>query len=331
MKIDIVKEYKLGDLNITLDTKQLKEHFQTFIQAGSFLEKLLITDLTIHLDADVVNKFTFEDLIKNGTKYFDALIFCGLAKGGVVEDEAEEIKFDKEDEKYSKINFISAADGGMPVPIDTSKLSDHAFIVYFTILTQNNPPALVGEGRPTPKFLKTLMSEDYKLEATAQFFASFELKKMNFDWIQSIEVRGFSAESKSRFMLGVAGHRHLQAIANLKPTRADVDKQIATVHTLIAEYLKAGPFWDMHPRFRPPTFTKDFISLAKNLMNYIVDAYSEEERLLMLKNKFLYSKKANPTLEDVKDAIIAEPQYTHWKDWDATTFKDYRANKIAFT
>jgi hypothetical protein len=242
--------------------KTLFNFLKQFIKIGSHLQQLSITDIRIqyHLSFGEVedrNNFRFDNLklmMKHGNKLLDSIIYLTGENKDIVD-----VEFIPADVELNTIHPM--------------ELARNAFLLYFYVVVQGFGPHEVSF---IPGIIRNLfgISINEFVDRTG-ILASFNLRKLDYQWIKAINIDELGNEIRNRIALGIAGHRYVKAIA-LNPPKKTTSIRQKVVFNIVYSLYKHGLRWELHPVFKSHAGLAA-VSLNKNLINFMFDIYTSQE------------------------------------------------------
>jgi len=288
---------------IDQDPETLARALQGFVIEGSKRHKINTDDLTLSVfksDKDTFTKAGAETadlmtiLLKAGTCFFDALLYLSIE-----EKRRPEVKYIDD-----PTNITPAGDHGPKG--DPSKITSFIFFTYFYILVRGHAPSQSSayDGQAVPAFLKNVLAINENPKVVAKYLASFDLNKMDPEWVSHIQTTHLGREAQTRLGLGVAGYRICSVFNYYKPDMKDID-DYADAIKVAKSFLDAGLDWSFHPATREASLLTKYGNINKNCTNLITLVFTEDTIKKMLAAKKL-------AVTPVFDA--AHTNYTTWSE-----------------
>lgn len=284
--------------SISINIEHVAKVLQAYIIEGSKTCKVSAEDLSVYAPEGVNStNATVSELMKGGTKIFDAIYYCSLPLSDRREPAA-----------------ALPADSILTV----DKVADALFFCFFMLLTQARPPA---PGVQVGNFLKGIMGAEHPPEYYANAICSFNLSHVDHRWIRHINMNGMSQEAIARFSLGVAGYRLLTATfftssnAVFASTLNVTEAEFNTLKSLAAENAKRlqslcekGASWELHPTTRSPVVLSRFKSLNKAISDMLCFLFNDATLKIMVDQKVIFSR-PQPNAAN-----------RNWRSWNDSSF-----------
>ncbi|POS81895.1 hypothetical protein EPUL_006525, partial [Erysiphe pulchra] len=299
-----LSQWNLKD--IIVDYESLGNALRPFVLSGSKVHRLVPEDLNVYANTSGIyeNKeitkiikinglevpTTMMGLMANGTKFFDAWIWLSMNPNL----RPAPIKLPYTNKPDEKVELSTYDDMGM--------LTTYIFIAYFFILIRAHPPTQLDayHKQPMPKFISTILGTTATAVEVAMYLASFELIKLNNEWVKQIKPLTLNVEAANRLGLGVAGYRLVSVFNLILPTKYYSDDPkvnealketrppwLEVSLKVMQSFKNAGPCWDFHPATRDPNLISKYGNINKNATNMILDCYTAETIKLLLDGKKL--------------------------------------------
>jgi hypothetical protein len=285
---------------INLDVAGFTANFIKFVTEGSFVHKVLETDLHVYIgmkpkvngqqDSEADRDLT--GLLKSGTKYFDAIYWLSIP--ATQRPEPNQTKTEIKDVLWSE-------------------LADNLFIYWFFLFTQARPP---GKGCPTPNFISSVKNVTRSMEEVANALASFNLIKINGQFIKGMKFPNLGQEASNRLALGCAGYRLISALSITPPDKAHpvgsegerLFTKALEIRQILVNKRNCGADWNFHPLTKSQTLLGNTGSLNKNINDMMFFLYENQTLNLMHQQKLIF-------------AVPSENRsYRAWFNWGSGTF-----------
>lgn len=293
--------------SIVVDPNTMGKTLQEWVHAGSQLHVISPSELTVkYANADFDSSVEIKELLRYGTKVFDAIYAVAhlAAEGGELKD--TDIKFEQTDDPGE--------------PLNVNLVAQDLFVNYFYLLTRAQPVGYqktdeVGKS-PHAKFICEVMGIVDSPDVIKGRLATFELKKMDNSWIRHVKIKGLSPEATNRLALGVAGYRLVAPFLFADPNGSDETAKKAARE--LKEAMEGVPSWNFHPICRPPEVVSMFKSINKGCQDLLSKAYSAETLKQMVECKMLHE--------------VPGPLYSSqfWKGWNFNQMKALSAKEKIF-
>lgn len=188
------------------------------------------------------------------------------------------------------------------------------FSLYFILMTRGKPT--LSDDETLPKFLSDYMRIKLTWADMLKNLSSNDITKIDHQWIKRIDVNSLPKAIRQRLASGIAGSRLFNVFSNFMPARyADLLPQKRILFNILRKLSTEGPYLEMHPMFMPSKLAS--LSISRNLRNFIIDVYSKEEVITMVRNKVLY------------DQPVFDSRYRQYETWDESTFEDFKTKIIS--
>lgn len=285
---------------IHIDPVETARAFQKYLDTASKLTGVSLDDINCSvLDApDDQTKVTLVDLLTNGMKLFDAIVWltAGRPKSHPL----------KTDPGMKKEDVVSLHD-----------IARAVFYCYFMLIVQARYPVSSKEtDKPKiPNFLKTIMGMADDQHVYVERICTFEPQKFDPAWAEFVSFTGFGQEVLSRFGLGVAGYRMFGPFASYQP-KAGLPENIMSAFNFARNVATAPASWDVHPLTRSPNVLTKRGNLNKNLGNLILECFTEDQIKEMAASKMIFKIPEK------------EPTHRNYLVWKAAD--DITGNKTIF-
>jgi len=281
---------------IHIDPQEVARAFQTYLHNASKLTGVSIKDIKLNVIKlpSKPEEATLVDLLNSGLKLFDAIVWMTAGR-----PKEYPLKLDP----AMKADSISSL----------HNVARAVFYCYFMLIVQARYPVSRNEvNKPAiPNFLRTIMGMDEEQHVYVERICTFEPQKFDPAWARYVDFKGFGQETLSRFGLGVAGYRYFGPFA-LYPRKDDLPDNLVNAFEFAKTVASAPASWDVHPLTRSPNVLTNRGNLNKNLMNLILECFTEEQIAEMVAAKVIYT---TPTREP------NHRNYTQWKPVDDITGK----------
>ncbi|RKF65594.1 hypothetical protein OnM2_005017 [Erysiphe neolycopersici] len=311
---------------IQVDSKYIGQLLGKFVAIGSIIHKLTPNDLTIfaNLDGDYPNKEsknvhdndgksvpnTIDGLLANGTKFFDAVVYLGIAKN-----------------RRPKPVITQR----VPTYVDMSKLATYLFAAFFYVLIRARPPSDCDAYRnqPMPRFITTVIKCKATSSQIIEYLSSFDLIKLGPKWVKYIPT-SIREDTVNRLGLVVAGYRLVSVFNQVQPDlytsttqkhqkykQKTKPKYLDRAIEVAKSFKTAGYCWDFHPATRSPDLISKYGNINKNATNLMLESYTTETLVKLVETNRLPAKP------------IFDPAHTEYRTW--TLDMKYIATAKIFT
>jgi len=292
----------LSSLKLTtllIDPVILANKLQAFVHAGSRRFKVDKSELRVYKpnDKTVQNISNINELLEQGTPFFDALFFMAIDP------------LERPPSAQRPLNTAIQAN-------TVAQISDALFYQYFFILTRGSASedTSTALGTAVPNFLRTVMALDQAPVVYARRLASFNINKVDPSWARHIQIGPIGAEATNRFGLGVAGYR-LLAPFKLAAPMAGISPNLMASYEVARSMATSPASWDIHPATRDPNILQRYGPLNKNLEGLMVEVFPPEQIADWVANKVLFKA---PTID---------PKFVQYRTW-VDTFASVAARQI---
>jgi hypothetical protein len=272
---NVIKDYSFGLINL--------------INSASQTDKVEVNTLSFISSKEFdINKVNTRVLVECGIPIMDYMIYQNLSK----ENKAKVIwRVDENRRRYTE-----------------TEISFSLLFIYFMLMTRNK--VFIEKDENVPNFLKRFMKVSMVVEEIKECLSSNNLTLFKHEWIRYIPVKNLNSALKNRFKQGIAGMRLFSAIANNNPDKA-INSNLENLVGRIKELVSKGPYWSMHTMFQSESLSS--LSISANLNNLLIDLYTEEKLVSMIKSKMIFKY---PKRDD------RATSYLMWSDSFFEAFKD---------
>jgi len=273
--------------SITYSATDLAAKLERFVAHGSHRHTLAPSDLHVVKDGTVrtPDPLTFEFLIKQGNRFFDALFYMGI-------------------DPAHRIPIQSVPTASLMPELTAQQISSALFFQYFMLLTRGSTSesGSATVGADVPKFLHTVLALNEKPEVYARRLATFNLEKIDPGWVKAMPFANISREAISRFGLGVAGYRIMAPFRLLRP-KATLDPALNSAFAFAVSLATSDASWAVHPATRDPNILTRYGPINANMGNLALEAFEMAEIDELVAQRQLYARPKH------------DPIATQYKTW----------------
>ncbi|MGL5899652.1 MAG: hypothetical protein ACRCZW_08325 [Lactobacillaceae bacterium] len=157
-------------------------------------------------------------------------------------------------------------------PLDHTYMLKSLFSIYYLLMIRGK--MYLSDNETCTKFILQFIGSDYDISKVKACISRNDLSKVSHKWIKEINVYKMGQILSSRFKSGIAGSRYINIFKEYKPVKVlSINQEKLYNEILIAA--ERSLFHDHHPLFMASKFKG--ISLMKNLKNFMLDIYNDEE------------------------------------------------------
>jgi len=259
--------FKISFTAVKADSQFMAVAFQCFINAGTALHTIPLTDIHIYIPPGRETPFSLEDLLSWGNLIGDSVFFLQIYE----EDRRATDGFTTSDDgRFLLMITDDPSDTLRPAmsPDSAAKLVA-AWAIY--AMVRAGPPS-----KPMPKFVKDQIGMTLSPDEMCKQFTSTSVANWSLEWIKNVQWSQIGQETLSRFGLGVAGYRLIQPFKLYEP-RADCTQAIKDACSLMRIIALKPAAWEVHPVTRDPNLLTTLGNVNKNCMNLILAAFTPQQ------------------------------------------------------
>lgn len=280
---------------ISFNAEHLGNALNEFVTQGSKKGSISIDNLNIirREGEENVPFLTVQEAVENGTRLFDALAYFSLPEDRRPRVLIRELEAGDEDPKLADI-------------------SEAVFYIFMWILIRGTAPknTETDEPIPVPKFLTAVMQLREEPYEYVQKIASFDLSKMDPQWIKYIKVNNLGREAQNRLALGIAGYR-LPAALSIMQFREDADPEDVRAANAVIRFVRNGLTWDCCAVTRSQRFLERVRNFNANVGNLIIRCAQRDTIDRFVRQKILFTA---PEYQD---------RFQEYRTWTNETFAEF--------
>lgn len=252
-----------------IDTNLIVPVIQHYLNAGSESRRITANDIHVYVHDQTrePEDMTIMQLIEGGTPLFDAIIYYFM-------ENKDGVRINDGDLGTNELSY-------------NDKLQALVYVYMWAmirgdILSRNQ---VYNEG-DVPLFLRNVLQLKDQPGDYVSRIASFDLINLDHQWIKDMKPEFFHSRIKNRLSMGIAGHRYLDVFKYFNP-KEDATEDQKQICARLRQKASMGPFWDLHPLFKPQLVISNLGSINKTLANFIFEAFSDAQVNEMKRCKYL--------------------------------------------
>ncbi|KAG1458615.1 hypothetical protein G6F56_006356 [Rhizopus delemar] len=282
-----------------------------FIDFGSRKSKISFLDITVYEPKKnkLDKEYTVSELMENETKLMDAVFY-------------QYVKNKKEFVFKSKLSEKDDAD---ILEASPEEIGESLFRIFYYLTHDGKIP----KKENNPEFLLDIFGEDHSSQKYNNLIASFDINRMNINWIKRIEFRGLFFEVKRRLSLGVMGHGILDAFRLFEPKDVENSSHFES-YLVVLEFASKGPSWDIFPLTGDKSKLKRFKDIKVALISLIFNIYTEAQ-INKMKELDLLSKHVSAPIVSTPAVSTTPVQAVTYGAWTSQPSPTVKTSQLAVT
>jgi hypothetical protein len=243
-------------------------------------------------------------LLAAGTKPIDAALFLNIGIAHRL--------------KYFDVKMQLLAPGAMPYPpISKRQIGMDVFVLYVLLFCYgtlpSNDPQHPYYNYKLPRGIRQAFPEyeDVTKNMLADRLSSFDLAKINHDWIKKVDTSHCTTLDQQHSMLYTLRNYRLLRCFVEYTVRSDADADVKRVYDIVETFIMRGYTWDCHPVTRTTAFKKALPNFDQSLYELIFMAFTEDQISRMRYRRYIL-----PTMKETKE--------NSWRKWTQNTFESFK-------